>query len=198
MSSHHIVRDEQEPALILASAKVLDVPWLGDLLAWSPVVLVLAPALDKALSLGFKIDLVLCAQSNLEEVETKVAHQFPIEVIESENVTIREALELLENRSHNAVNICTGIEQHLLAELNKLNSPLDLVFYDRGIRMVRSSNHLFEKWFKKGTVLEAWSHLQDDFKLINLKELPNHRYQVIQDGLASLIGVEDFWIQEPL
>ena len=59
MSSHHIVRDTQEPALIIANGEACSRELLDQLLEWNPVVMVLDGALPRVLELGIKIDIVL-------------------------------------------------------------------------------------------------------------------------------------------
>ena len=45
MSSHHVVRDLQEPALIIANGEACSETLLGELLEWSPYVVVLDGAI---------------------------------------------------------------------------------------------------------------------------------------------------------
>jgi thiamine pyrophosphokinase len=59
MSSHHIVRDEQEPALLIANGESCSDELLGQLLEWSPVVVVLDRAVWRVLDRGIKIDVLL-------------------------------------------------------------------------------------------------------------------------------------------
>ena len=59
MSSHHIVRDDQEPALIIANGASCSEELIGQLLEWSPLVIVLDSAMDRVLELGIKIDVLL-------------------------------------------------------------------------------------------------------------------------------------------
>ena len=59
MSSHHIVRDDQEPALIIANGQSCSFELMGQLLEWSPVVMVLDGAIHRVLELGIKLDIVL-------------------------------------------------------------------------------------------------------------------------------------------
>jgi len=59
MSSHHIVRDDQEPALIIANGEACSYELLGQLLEWSPFVIVLDSAMERALELGIKVDVLL-------------------------------------------------------------------------------------------------------------------------------------------
>ena len=59
MSSHHIVKDKQEPALIIANGEECSQELMGQLLEWQPTVMVLDGALDRVLPLGIKVDIVL-------------------------------------------------------------------------------------------------------------------------------------------
>jgi len=46
MSSHHIVREKQEPALIIANGEACSTELLNQLLEWSPFVVVLDGAYE--------------------------------------------------------------------------------------------------------------------------------------------------------
>ena len=59
MSSHHIVRDDQEPALIIANGAACSDEILGQLLEWSPLVVVLDSAMERVVNLGIKVDVLL-------------------------------------------------------------------------------------------------------------------------------------------
>ena len=59
MSSHHIVKEGQEPALIIANGESCSTELLGQLLEWSPFVVVLDGAINRVLDLGIKVDLSL-------------------------------------------------------------------------------------------------------------------------------------------
>src|ERR671912_567944 len=56
MSSHHYVKEAQEPALLVADALADD--HLLSLLEWSPVVLAASQALPKVASWGIRVDVV--------------------------------------------------------------------------------------------------------------------------------------------
>ena len=58
MSSHHIVRDDQEPALIIANGAACSSELLGQLLEWSPLVVVLDSAMERVVALGIKVDVL--------------------------------------------------------------------------------------------------------------------------------------------
>lgn len=59
MSSHHIIRDKQEPALIIANGEACSIEILEQLLEWSPTVIVLDGALERVIELGIKVDVWL-------------------------------------------------------------------------------------------------------------------------------------------
>jgi len=59
MSSHHIIRDKQEPALIIANGEACSLDLVEQLLEWSPTVVVLDGALERVISLGIKVDVWL-------------------------------------------------------------------------------------------------------------------------------------------
>ena len=59
MSSHHIVRDDQEPALIIANGAACSDELMGQLLEWSPLVIVLDTAIERVIPLNIKVDVLL-------------------------------------------------------------------------------------------------------------------------------------------
>ena len=59
MSSHHIVRDDQEPALIIANGASCNNELLGQLLEWSPLIIVLDSAIERVIELNIKVDVLL-------------------------------------------------------------------------------------------------------------------------------------------
>ena len=66
MSSHHIVKDDQEPALIIANGASCATELMGQLLEWSPWVIVLDSAIERVLPLNIKVDVVLGDFDQLE------------------------------------------------------------------------------------------------------------------------------------
>jgi thiamine pyrophosphokinase len=109
MSSHHIVREKQEPALLIANGERCSTETIGTLLEWSPFVHVLDGALEDVLALNIKIDLLSgdfdSISSDLEDIR-KI--QFPIEIINTpdQNKTdLEKGLEILIEKGFPAVNV---------------------------------------------------------------------------------------------
>ncbi|MGE8379571.1 MAG: hypothetical protein ACN6PN_14505, partial [Sphingobacterium sp.] len=58
MSSHHIVRENQEPALLIEDLFLIDEEDLGQLLEWSPTIVIENNMVDPLDARGYKFDIV--------------------------------------------------------------------------------------------------------------------------------------------
>ena len=59
MSSHHFVKENQEPALIIDRLTAFPFSKLEDLLEWAPKVICLPSVLPQAISYQFKVDVIM-------------------------------------------------------------------------------------------------------------------------------------------
>ena len=64
MSSHHFVREGQEPALLILDALAFDIA--GPLLEWAPLVVVAQSAVDEVMLWNIKMDVVLAEEKMCE------------------------------------------------------------------------------------------------------------------------------------
>lgn len=159
MSSHHIVRDDQEPALIIANGASCSSELLGQLLEWSPVVVVLDSAIDRVLQLDIKVDVLLGDFDRNFDAESYKSKQFPIEIVHTpdQNKTdLEKAFDYLIQKGHRAVNVvwATGKRaDHTISNITNIiryRNKLQIVLLDD-----HSKIHLlppkFEKWYTKQT-----------------------------------------------
>jgi thiamine pyrophosphokinase len=170
MSSHHIIRDKQEPALIIANGESCSAELLGQLLEWSPFIIVLDGAIKRVLDLGIKIDVLLGDFDGVTSGRNEVdfdeirAGQYPIEIVHTpdQNYTdLEKAFLFLIQRGHTAANIiwATGRRtDHTITNLTSIvryKSKLQLVIIDdySTIYPLLPTPNRFEKWFTKGTPL---------------------------------------------
>jgi thiamine pyrophosphokinase len=108
MSSHHIIRDAQEPALIIANGEACSFELLGELLEWSPLVIVLDSAINRVLELGIKVDVLLGDFDRDFDAEKIRQEQYPIEIVHTpdQNKTdLEKAFDYLIDRNFPAVNV---------------------------------------------------------------------------------------------
>lgn len=159
MSSHHIVRDEQEPALLIANGEACQPELLGQLLEWSPVVVVLDSAIWRVLDLGIKVDVLLGDFDRNLDLDGIRAQQYPLEVVhtpDQDKTDLEKGIEYLIERGFPAVNIvwATGRRAD-----HSLTNMTNLVRFKDRIRVVMFDDHSkifplvgrFEKWYEAGT-----------------------------------------------
>lgn len=160
MSSHHIIRDKQEPALIIANGESCSMDLLEQLLEWSPTVIVLDGALDRVMSLGVKVDVWLGDFDHAQEPRADL-EAYPLKkvVAPDQNKTdLEKAFEYLLTEGYPAVNVVWATGLRMDHTLNNFHS---LVRYGREIKIVFfddfSTTYLlpahFEKWYPAGTPL---------------------------------------------
>ena len=159
MSSHHIVRDDQEPALIIANGASCSYELLGQLLEWSPVVIVLDNAIDRVLQLDIKIDVLLGDFDDDFNPEIYKEKQFPLEIVHTPNqdkTDLEKAFDYLIEKGHKAVNVvwATGRRaDHTITNITNIVSyrnKLKIVILDDHSKIFLLPNK-FEKWYTKDT-----------------------------------------------
>lgn len=161
MSSHHIVRDDQEPALIIANGASCSEELLGQLLEWSPYVIVLDSAVTRAIQLGIKIDVILGDFDRNFDPYFYTNEQFPLEIIHTPNqdkTDLEKAFEFLIEKGHKAVNVvwATGKRaDHTLVNLTTIvqySDQLKIVLFDDHSK-IHVLPKRFKKWYSKDTIL---------------------------------------------
>lgn len=159
MSSHHIVREGQEPALIIANGEACSNELLGQLLEWSPYVVVLDGAITRVNELGIKVDVLLGDFDSHEHALEKVQSQMPIEIVhtpDQDKTDLQKGIEFLIERNYAAVNIVWATGRR--ADHN-LSNVTDIVRYKNKINIVLVDDYsrifqlprTFQKWFAKGS-----------------------------------------------
>lgn len=161
MSSHHIVRDKQEPALIIANGEACSFSLLSQLLEWSPTVLVLDGAISRVLQLGIKVDIVLGDFDGHIDYNSMLSDQHPIKIVHTpdQNKTdLEKGIEYLISEGHKAINIvwATGRRaDHNITNITNLaryKSEVNIVLYD-DYSKIFCLPKTFEKWYVKGSVI---------------------------------------------
>ncbi|QSB26240.1 thiamine diphosphokinase [Flavobacterium sp. CLA17] len=159
MSSHHIVRDDQEPALIIANGAACDPELLGQLLEWSPLVIVLDSAIERVIDLGIKVDVLLGDFDRGFDPESYKIAQYPLEIVHApdQNKTdLEKAFDYLIDRKIPAANVvwATGKRaDHTITNLTNIvryRNLLKIVILDDHSKIFLLP-HKFEKWYTAKT-----------------------------------------------
>lgn len=161
MSSHHIVRDDQEPALIIANGAECSTELMGQLLEWSPLVIVLDSAIERVLKLGIKVDVLLGDFDNGFDPEIYREQQFPLEIVhtpDQEKTDLEKAFDYLIDRKIPAANViwATGRRaDHTITNITNIvryRDKLKIVILDDHSKVFLLPKK-FEKWYPARTPL---------------------------------------------
>ena len=210
MSSHHIVRDDQEPALIIANGASCSEELIGQLLEWSPLVITLDSAIERVLNLGIKVDVLLGDFDRDFNPEYYLQKQYPLEIVHTPNqdkTDLEKAFDYLIEKGHKAVNViwATGKRaDHTITNITNIvayRNQLKIVILDDHSKVFLLQNK-YEKWYPANTTLSlipigkvTGITTQNLFYPLNNEELTigyrtgssNH---VAQDGIVSIEHVE--------
>ena len=165
MSSHHIVRDDQEPALIIANGQSCSSELLGQLLEWSPLVVVLDAAIKRVSKLDLKVDVLIGDFDINLKVDQYRESQYPIEIVyapDQEKTDLEKAFEFLIARKIPMVNVvwATGFRAdhtiNNIASIAKYNHLLKIVILDDYSKIFLLPQN-FKKWYPKNTILSLVS-----------------------------------------
>jgi thiamine pyrophosphokinase len=206
MSSHHIVRDDQEPALIIANGASCNAELLGQLLEWSPLVIVLDSAIERVMQLDIKVDVLLGdfdREFNPEHYQTA---QYPIEIVHTpdQNKTdLEKAFDYLIARKIPAVNVVWATGKRADHTITNLTN---IVRYRNLIKIVILDDHSkifllpykFKKWYPSKTPISLIpigivnGIVSDNLVYPLLNETLTIGYKtgssnaVLQDGIVSI------------
>ncbi len=174
MSSHHIVREKQEPALLVMSLDFSPENF-GQLLEWSPTVLVADYMYEQTDSLAIKIDGIITSDKDHSIQENT-------RIIPTTGDILEDALKFLVSENYPAVNIIT--DEFVLKDYILFADLIDLVIFTdhKKIYPVRSG---FSKWQSAGEQLELL-HEVHNLRISGLYYLTEHVLETEKDGFYSL------------
>jgi thiamine pyrophosphokinase len=181
MSSHHIVREKQEPALLIIDFAGFNPEYLGQLLEWSPTVIVSESAYAEVELSGIKIDAVITKNHN-------VATQNHTRIIETASSPIEDGLKFLTGEQYQAVNIISPAfvlkDYALYAEL------INLAVFTPGKKIFAVKSG-FSKWDVAGKEIEL-VHEVVDLTTSGLEHITPSRLKTQKDGFYSLCFNQPF------
>jgi len=159
LSSHHIVRDDQEPALIIANGAACNPELLGQLLEWSPLVIVLDSAIERVIELGIKVDVLLGDFDRDFDPDYYKEKQYPLEIVhtpDQDKTDLEKAFDYLIERKIPAANVVWATGRRADHTITNLTN---IVRYRNKLKIVILDDHSkvfllprkFEKWYTANT-----------------------------------------------
>ncbi len=208
MSSHHIVRDEQEPALLVLDAQLLRKDSIADLLEWSPTVVLPYSQLEEVVSLGYKPDMLLATPAEEKDNQLRARLPFGTKILEVDPAAgvLVPALEFLREGGHKAVNILAESFQPLVSEATRFAHELDIVFYVANGRWLWCRNGLYRKWLTAGSRITVCAGVENceiqltGFSTTEAAVVTGQRLELsaITDGIVAVSATAPFFLKEPL
>lgn len=200
MSSHHFVKDQQEPAVWIVSAEGVSLNQIAPMLEWIPTVLVNEFAVEQVLTWGIKIDLILASEDFQKANDSILQEQFPLKFLtESDPKSLNQGIEYLLNTAHKAVHL-VGISHLQAFKLPAQISQLDLTIVDGDWKYYPVKSGVFRKWFAETTIhLHAKEGQPIEIRNSNGTLILSITYATmieVPEGRTKLKSSGVFWIGE--
>jgi len=204
VSSHHIVRDNQEAALILANGESCSLSLVEELMEWSPFVLALDGALIRAIDWKIKVDVWL---GDFDSTDlTALDLSYPIETEHTPNqdfTDLQKGFEYLYQKGFHSVHVLWATGFRMDHYFNNIftaaawNHKLNITFIDDFGRAFFPPKK-FKKWYPKNSPISllpvgnvsgvktenlVWNLNFEDLSLPNKTSSSN---KVAEDGFFKL------------
>jgi thiamine pyrophosphokinase len=192
--------------LIIANGEACSQELLGQLLEWSPLIIVLDSAIERVLELGIKVDVLLGDFDRGFDVNYYKEKQYPLEIVYAPNqdkTDLEKAFDYLIEKGHKAVNVIWATGKRADHTITNLTN---IVAYRNLLKIVILDDHskvyllpeTFEKWYTANTILSLipigkvtgittqnlfYSLKNEDLTIGYRTGSSNH---VIEDGIVSI------------
>jgi hypothetical protein len=187
LSSHHFVREDQEPALIILDAEAVAFSRIQELLEWSPTVIVQESNLPMVLGWGIKIDVVIANANHKENLLMQLSDQGPLKFIWHNDTedSLEMALHFLLASRQRYGNVIGHMTSELKVNLQTWSDRIKITWLEQTSRWNWITTRRLEKWLPQGSQYEV----HDGNGMIVT-------FIVDQDQLVIIEKSEPFWLVE--
>ncbi|MEM9390712.1 MAG: hypothetical protein AAGA02_09565 [Bacteroidota bacterium] len=195
MSSHHIVRDEQEPALLILFISDIKNSIIDDLLEWSPTVILPDILINDVLNRGFRFDIILCEQAKENQLRKSLGAYFPLRFLTAPpDLWLDRTVDCLIESGQSILNVVTDKFDEKFTTKEYL-SNFKVVIYDTHFKWYRVRNQ-FKKWFPKGQEIRiVGSNFEISGQVLNDQNLENS-YITLDSGVVLISCSKPIWLGE--
>ena len=193
MSSHHIIRENQEAALFFYDDRDCNEEILAEVLEWSPLVMA-TPASVSFLGLrGIKVDVIIARPNQaLEKSLHFTQYHIRFETSGKSNA-IDGLFQYLRRKNHRSV-IIFGSFQQLKPKLDyQEDVSISVIDGAKKWSLVKSK---IKKWFPQGSCLEL--EPVQNVKVIYKDEEMDHQWlqKLPTSGMLTFRSIKPFWLGE--
>lgn len=196
MSSHHFVKEGQEPALLILDAPTFEVA--GPLLEWAPLVVVAKHAVGDVLLWSIKMDVVLADEKSAPELRNDLADQSPLTILSHQpgESPLVSGLHFLIRKKQTGVNIFAAEIDSTILQVEAFVDRLQISIINENLKWSSVTSGHFEKWLSSGTPLFLReSKPQQNIDLNGLRKV-NAYFQAVDDGMIRIQSDALFWVGE--
>jgi len=169
VSSHHFVKEGQEPAVLITDQVAVSL--VEPLLEWSPLVMVHAPVLNHVLAWGIKIDVVFTEKDQQQDWTLLLADHAPVKIIEySQNSFLETVFFFSISTKQKSLSIVTEHAEPFFQVKDLLIAHPEISVVTAETKWSLIQQGKFEKWvpaheeiFIFETCLEKIAHPHDGF-----------------------------------
>lgn len=167
MSSHHVVRENQEPALFLLEQGSIDASIIQGMLEWSPLILVSDDCFSITSIYGIKADALICERNFANNYEIEISMQQPLDMVlvKDANTMTITGIDYLIDKGCTAINIFGKLSNEKMFEINRQFPGVTISYYHGKEKLVYAGQGKFEKWLPKNygiTIIPSF--LEQEFK----------------------------------
>jgi hypothetical protein len=200
MSSHHFVKEQQEPAVFILEAEGISFDTVAPLLEWSPTLLVAQEAVEIVLSWGIKIDVVLADLAFQNENSHLLEEQYPLRFLTVSSLSaLDEGVHYLLTSQHKGVHL-VGFNHQNHQQLEEKIFDLDLTVMDGDWKYYPVKGGKFSKWFAPSEIRLLASENQPlEISNTNGQLLFPAQYLTqieVPEGTSTFSSTGIFWIGE--
>lgn len=177
MSSHHVVRENQEPALLVFDPSAIDQELLGQLLEWSPIIITTDVHLPFFEARQIHVDVILADAKDRYDYLDSIT----LAVSDDLHQQIHVALDYLKSKNQFTFNLLVPASGDAVQAFFVEGFTASIFFANT--KYIQT--HSFEKWLAKGELLELQDR-SEGISIPRLKALGNGEFEVTEDGFVSV------------
>lgn len=173
MSSHHYVKEGQEPALVIANGAACSYDILTSLMEWCPYIVVLDGAYERVSALQIKPDVVIGDFDSLAVIP-EVRNVNFIKIENQENTDLEKAIDHLLEKGYDHINVVWATGNRLdhtvnnVATLAKYAHTRIVLFDDHSRAFILPKS--YSKFYEESTALSLIPvHTAEGIETKNLK-----------------------------
>lgn len=188
MSSHHFVKENQEPALIVCSCSSFSFENIEQLLEWAPYIIISSQSAEHFYSRGIHFDVCI------GETDLNFPFMYKSVSLKDPSDFISEVLKEMADRNKNLNFVFENEDELKVANLQLTIPDLNVVCFTNDRKWILIHDKI-ERWYPKNKQVFFSSNeiqVEGDFREIE------GTFSMNNEGLLKAVGKAEFWLIEEL